>query len=482
MVGGLRLLPPLCWHLPPSEILEPVMPPPVKRVPAKSAGALSKEALAKIIPPAAPRPASNRIIGKREAGSARDILRRGETLKVGFLESRWRRGDILEEDLLIGEGMTEQGRTLGHCCIKVKAVVSVDEDTGVSVRGVLEGFALSSSRDLFEKGKEKLFHLCACKKRDCRVQIDDSIHLDQLRLITPELTPFWVPPSGVPKKPIESGAAAASSGRRKETASIETLASRMGMGPELDGESIESEEEAELVPVRKQRKEQRREVPTPKPLPVSARGDLTTLIARRVANHTEQPSPRKRRRRSRSDSRESRRRQDRSRRRRRDTSDSDSSSSRLSGETKLKRTARRHPGRLFKKVVMNVRDYLEETRKTTGLSDSLPSDDIGPVFLRYYHLVLANKMTSLRNVREARAICEIIDRLLQGQLGEALDLAGQRLVAVEAADAERSWSVAQHLELIPMTSSTALSEDQLRLAARSEASAMKLRTQLEKHR
>jgi len=56
------------------------------------------------------------------------------------------------------------------------------------------------------------------------------------------------------------------------------------------------------------------------------------------------------------------------------------------------------------------------------------------------------------------------------------------LVAVEAADAERSWSVAQHLELIPMTSSTALSEDQLRLAARSEASAMKLRTQLEKHR
>ena len=140
------------------------------------------------------------------------------------------------------------------------------------------------------------------------------------------------------------------------------------------------------------------------------------------------------------------------------------------------RISRRHPGRCFKKVLKTVSQVLEEHRSSSaGSQDTLALD---PAFRRFYLLVLSRKMNSRRNSREARTLCEALDMLVAGRLPQALDLLAQRLLAVETADSEKSWLVAQHLELVPMEDASVTSEMQIRVALKRQASSVKLRKSL----
>ena len=143
----------------------------------------------------------------------------------------------------------------------------------------------------------------------------------------------------------------------------------------------------------------------------------------------------------------------------------------------MQKEHRRHPGRLFKKVSNSVSRFLEKSHTSTASMSVLE-----PKFTRYFNLVLSRKLERLRNKREALTLALIMDCILKDRTLSALDLLAQRLLALEAADGQGSWAVAQHIELIPPDSGTAISSSTLRTAGKSELSALRLRETLEKAR
>ena len=80
----------------------------------------------------------------------------------------------------------------------------------------------------------------------------------------------------------------------------------------------------------------------------------------------------------------------------------------------------------------------------------------------------------LRNRRELRTLADALDYLLEGEYLKAADVLMTRFISVEMAAAEQSWSVVQHLELIPARTSGAASEVAKRAAAREELTNAKL--------
>jgi hypothetical protein len=174
---------------------------------------------------------------------------------------------------------------------------------------------------------------------------------------------------------------------------------------------------------------------------------------------------------------------DRERRRRRRSSSSESSSESDSlavpGETRLQRTHRKHPGRLFRRVSKAVSSFLEKSA-TMMEGDGEEKEVTYPKFERYYRLVLSRRLENMRNRREAQVMTAVMDLLLRRQHVSALDMLAQRLLALEAADLQKSWAVAQHIELLAPENSTALSSSSLKEAGRAEVSALKLKQTLER--
>lgn len=105
-----------------------------------------------------------------------------------------------------------------------------------------------------------------------------------------------------------------------------------------------------------------------------------------------------------------------------------------------------------------------------------------PKFERYYRLVLSRRLENTRNRREAQVLTSVMDLLLRRQNVSALDMLAQRLLALEAADLQKSWAVAQHIELLAPESSTALTSSSLKEAGKAEVSALKLKQTLERAR
>lgn len=194
------------------------------------------------------------------------------------------------------------------------------------------------------------------------------------------------------------------------------------------------------------------------------------------------------RRRDRSDSRDRRRRrrsESRRRRRRRSSSRSSRSESQSSeqrrGENRLRRTTRKHPGKLFLQHLTGIRSFLNEDRGSSVLVDaSGGKKELKRVYLRYFNLVVAHRCKNVRNSRELRTLSEVADLLIEGDLARGLDVIAQRYAALEVAEEQGSWKLAQHLELVPQAAPTSVGETGYRFAASEELRAERLRKALDK--
>ena len=82
---------------------------------------------------------------------------------------------------------------------------------------------------------------------------------------------------------------------------------------------------------------------------------------------------------------------------------------------------------------------------------------------------------NLRNTRELRTVSEAIDMMRVGNFAGASDLLMQRFKAIEMSCTDGSWSVAQHLELIPESNIGITSRAERSDAATVEKSERKLR-------
>jgi hypothetical protein len=81
---------------------------------------------------------------------------------------------------------------------------------------------------------------------------------------------------------------------------------------------------------------------------------------------------------------------------------------------------------------------------------------------------------NLRSRRELKTLAVAIDLLCDGHTLSAADVLMSRFQAIELAQ-ESSWEVGQHLELIPLAKSGAVPEADVRVAAREELRAHRLR-------
>ena len=68
----------------------------------------------------------------------------------------------------------------------------------------------------------------------------------------------------------------------------------------------------------------------------------------------------------------------------------------------------------------------------------------------------------------------MIDKLLGGDLLQALDILSQRFLAVELASETGCWETASHLELVPRSTEGALEDRSKKFAAEEERRRLKL--------
>ena len=138
---------------------------------------------------------------------------------------------------------------------------------------------------------------------------------------------------------------------------------------------------------------------------------------------------------------------------------------------RAQRIASKLPGRTTKEVLANMGKYLPHCGggRTLGPWE--------PRAVQYLTTVVHahHRDAGFRNKRELRTIAEALDLMLDGQHLKAADILAARFSAVELAMADQTWSVSQHLELIPSAPFGAASERAKKSAAREEVQANKLR-------
>ena len=99
-----------------------------------------------------------------------------------------------------------------------------------------------------------------------------------------------------------------------------------------------------------------------------------------------------------------------------------------------------------------------------------------PRVTEYVSTVFLPKVGSIgpRNEREMRTLAQALDAILRDDVLLAADTLMQRLKAVEISLHDQHWGVAQHLELVPGTTITAVPEDERRAAGREEERAARV--------
>jgi hypothetical protein len=77
--------------------------------------------------------------------------------------------------------------------------------------------------------------------------------------------------------------------------------------------------------------------------------------------------------------------------------------------------------------------------------------NLEPIVLQYLTTVLeiTHPTMGARNNREFHTLSRAIDYLVDGKVAEAGDLLVQRFKAIEMSITDKSWAVAEHLELLP---------------------------------
>jgi hypothetical protein len=131
-----------------------------------------------------------------------------------------------------------------------------------------------------------------------------------------------------------------------------------------------------------------------------------------------------------------------------DSADSDSSSSSATSDyfddrNKILKIAQKKPGRLTLLALREMHNLLSTVAGEIGNSGLVP------IFGRFFHLIMKDKMSSAGQQREAATLSRALDLLVVGDTVGALDLLVQRLKALELAASHGNWRAAAHLELLP---------------------------------
>ena len=105
------------------------------------------------------------------------------------------------------------------------------------------------------------------------------------------------------------------------------------------------------------------------------------------------------------------------------------------------------------------------------------ADLMRPRAVRYVTTVLKSlegKDLAIRDDRELRNLAECLDALLRGDLPHLGDVLMQRLKSVETKVKDKSWHLANHLELIPPSTASLVSPEERHAAGCAELRAKKL--------
>ena len=117
--------------------------------------------------------------------------------------------------------------------------------------------------------------------------------------------------------------------------------------------------------------------------------------------------------------------------------------------------------------------YLSSHHPGVAAGGSLPA--VAQTYLATVLLPSMSGSMGQRDERELRTIAKAIDLLVSGDSAGAGDVLMQRFKAVETASADGHWSIAKHMELLPTTTVSAVTDREREVAARMEKEERKLK-------
>jgi hypothetical protein len=106
------------------------------------------------------------------------------------------------------------------------------------------------------------------------------------------------------------------------------------------------------------------------------------------------------------------------------------------------------------------------------------TEDLQPMVMMYLLCVVIPQASDLgnRNLREMKTLAWAIDELIRGNILQAADVLVQRLIAIENASAEGSWSMARFTELVPDGGASAMPDQERSLVLRHAKAEARLRS------
>ena len=140
--------------------------------------------------------------------------------------------------------------------------------------------------------------------------------------------------------------------------------------------------------------------------------------------------------------------------------------------------ALQHPGALLRAGLRSMAQYLPQgtggSSSSSVANSSSVAADFSPRVVQYLTTVVPVGTLGLKNHRELQTIAQSLDALLRGEILLAGDTLMQRFKSVELAAQSQSWSVAQHLELVPTLTVSATGGKEMKAATREELTARRL--------
>ena len=129
--------------------------------------------------------------------------------------------------------------------------------------------------------------------------------------------------------------------------------------------------------------------------------------------------------------------------------------------------SKRQPGKLFALGLRRIRDRLAALQGGGG-TDSLTTQVTGRP-LSFYHAVICrpkHPQIALHTSREMETLAEIVDNLCEGDFDRLGDVAMQRHQALEKACVDKSWELAQELEVADRGENHLASKEMVHRASR----------------
>ena len=144
----------------------------------------------------------------------------------------------------------------------------------------------------------------------------------------------------------------------------------------------------------------------------------------------------------------------------------------LSGPELLRAMSKRS-GKKMRSCLKKMSEYLATRR---GLSGAGELEPIVKTYLTSVLLPAWGPNVSARNEAELRFLAEVMDALLVGNIGLVGDLLAQLFKAVEAAQTDRGWQLARHLQTTTTSKVTSLPEGERVRLLKAEEKAVRRRS------